>query len=200
MMKTILSVLLPTTLLLSGCSDLMVAMVEAQDKIALTPAFDRPARSTGSLGQATQSSQAAQTVTRLNDDDMRWFCMKLDSHRFPVPKGLPDGEYWSERSSPRGLHLHTVIKNSRLSQYVETVYPNGQVRSRHDLNTQGEAEGWSNGYTPDGRLQSRLLYRNGIVTRLQLYNRAGRLEKDEIIDCAARTRTPVAVQPDNAKP
>jgi len=200
MMKTILSVLLPTTLLLSGCTDLIVAMVEAQDKIGLAPEFGRPARNTGSLGQATPSSQAVQTPTRLNDDDMRWFCMKLDSHRFPVPKGLPDGEYWSERPSPRGLYLHTVIKNSRLSQYVETVYPNGQVRSRHDLNTQGEAEGWSNGYTPDGRLQSRLLYRNGIVTRLQAYNRAGRLEKDEIIDCAAHTRTPVAVQPDNAKP
>lgn len=42
--------------------------------------------------------------------------------------------------------------------------------------------------------------RNGTVTRLQTYNRAGRLEKDEIIDCAARTRMPVAVRPDGAKP
>ena len=111
----------------------------------------------------------------------------------PLPKGLSDGKYrW-----PPGGDRRVVIKNGRPAQ-LEIFHPNGRVRTRHSYNAQGEIEGWSHGYLSHGTL--RLLYRNGIVTRLQAYNRAGRLEKDEIIDCAARTKTPVAAEPDNAKP
>lgn len=113
----------------------------------------------------------------------------------PLPKGLSDGKYrW-----PPGGDRWIVIKNGRPSQ-LEIFYPNGRVRTRHSYNAQGEIEGWSHGYLSDGTLRLRLLYRHGIVTRLQAYNRAGRLEKDEIIDCTARTKPPVAVWPDNAKP
>ena len=113
----------------------------------------------------------------------------------PLPKGLSAGKYrW-----PPGGDRWVVIKNGRPSQ-LEIFHPNGRVRTRHSYNAQGEIEGWSHGYLSDGTLRLRLLYRNGTVTRLQTYNRAGRLEKDEIIDCAARTRTPVAVRPDGAKP
>ena len=113
----------------------------------------------------------------------------------PLPKGLSDGKYrW-----PPGGDRRVVIKNGRPLQ-LEIFHPNGRVRTRHSYNAQGEIEGWSHGYLSDGTLRLRLLYRNGTVTRLQTYNRAGRLEKDEIIDCAARTRTPVAVRPDGAKP
>ena len=113
----------------------------------------------------------------------------------PLPKGLSDGKYrW-----PPGGDRRVVIKNGRPLQ-LEIFHPNGRVRTRHSYNAQGEIEGWSHGYLSDGTLRLRLLYRNGIVTRLQVYNRAGRLEKDEIIDCTARTKPPVAVRPDNAKP
>ena len=113
----------------------------------------------------------------------------------PLPKGLSDGKYrW-----PPGGDRWVVIKNGRPSQ-LEIFHPNGRVRTRHSYNAQGEIEGWSHGYLSDGTLRLRLLYRNGIVTRLQVYNRAGRLEKDEIIDCATRTRTPVVVRSDGAKP
>ena len=113
----------------------------------------------------------------------------------PLPKGLSDGKYrW-----PPGGDRRVVIKNGRPAQ-LEIFHPNGRVRTRHSYNAQGEIEGWSHGYLSDGTLRLRLLYRNGIVTRLQAYNRAGRLENDEIIDCAARTKTPVAAEPDNAKP
>ncbi len=113
----------------------------------------------------------------------------------PLLKGLSDGKYrW-----PPGGDRRVVIKNGRPAQ-LEIFHPNGRVRTRHSYNAQGEIEGWSHGYLSDGTLRLRLLYRNGIVTRLQAYNRAGRLEKDEIIDCAARTKTPVAAEPDNAKP
>ena len=113
----------------------------------------------------------------------------------PLSKGLSDGKYrW-----PPGGDRRVVIKNGRPAQ-LEIFHPNGRVRTRHSYNAQGEIEGWSHGYLSDGTLRLRLLYRNGIVTRLQAYNRAGRLEKDEIIDCAARTKTPVAAEPDNAKP
>ena len=113
----------------------------------------------------------------------------------PLPKGRADGKYrW-----PPGGDRRVVIKNGRPAQ-LEIFHPNGRVRTRHSYNAQGEIEGWSHGYLSDGTLRLRLLYRNGIVTRLQAYNRAGRLEKDEIIDCAARTKTPVAAEPDNAKP
>ena len=113
----------------------------------------------------------------------------------PLPEGLPDGKYrW-----PPGGDRRVVIKNGRPAQ-LEIFHPNGRVRTRHSYNAQGEIEGWSHGYLSDGTLRLRLLYRHGIVTRSQLYNRAGRLEKDEIIDCTARTKPPVAVRPDNAKP
>ena len=113
----------------------------------------------------------------------------------PLPEGRPDGK---SRWPPWGNRL-VVIKHGRPSQ-LEIFHPNGRVRTLHSYNAQGEIEGWSHGYLSDGTLRLRLLYRHGIVTRLQAYNRAGRLEKDEIIDCAARTRTPVAAEPDNAKP
>ena len=134
-------------------------------------------------------------LTAENEESLR-MCEKQHVHILPpLPKGLSDGKY---RWPPRG-DRQVIIKNGRLLQ-LEIFHPNGRVRTRHSYNARGEIEGWSHGYLPDGTLRLRLLYRNGIVTRLQAYNRAGRLEKDEIIDCAARTRTPVAVRPDNAKP
>ena len=134
-------------------------------------------------------------LTAENEESLR-MCEKQHARILPpLPKGLSDGKYrW-----PPGGDRWVVIKNGRPSQ-LEIFYPNGRVRTRHSYNAQGEIEGWSHGYLSDGTLRLRLLYRNGTVTHLQTYNRAGRLEKDEIIDCAARTRTPVAVRPDGAKP
>ncbi|WP_153711044.1 hypothetical protein [Eikenella corrodens] len=133
--------------------------------------------------------------TAENEESLR-MCEKQHARILPpLPEGLPDGKYrW-----PPGGDRQVVIKNGRPLQ-LEIFHPNGRVRTRHSYNAQGEIEGWSHGYLSDGTLRLRLLYRNGTVTRLQAYNRAGRLEKDEIIDCAARTRTPVAVRSSSAKP
>ena len=134
-------------------------------------------------------------LTAENEESLR-MCEKQHARILPpLPEGLPDGK---SRWPPGGDWL-VVIKNGRPLQ-LEIFHPNGRVRTRHSYNAQGEIEGWSHGYLSDGTLRLRLLYRNGTVTHLQTYNRAGRLEKDEIIDCAARTRTPVAVRPDGAKP
>ena len=134
-------------------------------------------------------------LTAENEESLR-MCEKQHARILPpLPEGLPDSKY---RWPPGGDRL-VVIKNGRPLQ-LEIFHPNGRVRTRHSYNAQGEIEGWSHGYLSDGTLRLRLLYRNGTVTHLQTYNRAGRLEKDEIIDCAARTRTPVAVRPDGAKP
>ncbi|WP_141749138.1 MULTISPECIES: hypothetical protein [unclassified Eikenella] len=134
-------------------------------------------------------------LTAENEESLR-MCEKQHARILPqLPEGLPDGKYrW-----PPGGDRQVVIKNGRPSQ-LEIFHPNGRVRTRHSYNAQGEIEGWSHGYLSDGTLRLRLLYRNGTVTRLQAYNRAGRLEKDEIIDCATRTRTPVVVRSDGAKP
>ena len=134
-------------------------------------------------------------LTAENEESLR-MCEKQHARILPpLPEGLLDGKYrW-----PPGGDRQVVIKNVRLPQ-LEIFHPNGRVRTRHSYNAQGEIEGWSYGYLSDGTLRLRLLYRNGTITRLQAYNRAGRLEKEEIIDCAARTRTPVAVQPSSAKP
>ena len=130
-----------------------------------------------------------------NEESLR-MCEKQHARILPpLPEGLPDSKYrW-----PPGGDRQVVIKNGRPLK-LEIFHPNGRVRTRHSYNAQGEIEGWSHGYLSDGTLRLRLLYRHGTVTRLQVYNRAGRLEKDEIIDCVARTRTPVAAEPDNAKP
>ena len=134
-------------------------------------------------------------LTAENEESLQ-MCEKQHARILPpLPEGLPDSKY---RWSPGG-DRQVVIKNGRPLQ-LEIFHPNGRVRTRHSYNAQGEIEGWSHGYLSDGTLRLRLLYRSGTVTRLQTYNRAGRLEKDEIIDCAARTRTPVAVRPDGAKP
>ena len=134
-------------------------------------------------------------LTAENEESLR-MCEKQHARILPpLPEGLPDGKYrW-----PPGGDRQVVIKNGRPSQ-LEIFHPNGRVRTRHSYNAQGEIEGWSHGYLSDGTLRLRLLYRNGIVTRLQAYNRAGRLEKDEIIDWASRTFPPVAVRPDTAIP
>ena len=147
------------------------------------------------LAGCTASVRNLPALTAENEESLQ-MCEKQHARILPpLPEGLPDGKYcW-----PPGGDRQVVIKNGRPSQ-LEIFHPNGRVRTRHSYNARGEIEGWSHGYLPDGTLRLRLLYRNGIVTRLQAYNRAGRLEKDEIIDCAARTRTPVAVRPDNAKP
>lgn len=134
-------------------------------------------------------------LTAENEESLR-MCEKQHARILPpLPEDLSDGKYrW-----PPGGDRRVVIKNGRPLQ-LEIFHPNGRVRTRHSYNAQGEIEGWSHGYLPDGTLRLRLLYRHGTVTRLQVYNRAGRLEKDEITDCAARTKTPVAAEPDNAKP
>ena len=147
------------------------------------------------LAGCTASVRNLPALTAENEESLR-MCEKQHVRILPpLPEGLPDGKYrW-----PPGEDRQVVIKNGQPAQ-LEIFHPNGRVRTRHSYNAQGEIEGWSHGYLSDGTLRLRLLYRNGIVTRLQVYNRAGRLEKDEIIDCAARTRTPVAVRPDGAKP
>lgn len=68
-----------------------------------------------------------------------------------------------------GRRIKAKIKNHCLDEEVFIYYPNGQLHSHTPL-VDGLAEGWSNGYLPDGTLRTRILYQKGETKLIQIYN------------------------------
>ena len=67
------------------------------------------------------------------------------------PSGTPDGAY-SIRAS-NGRVLKSIVKN-------------------------GVAQGWSQGYTEQGILRTRILYRDGHIVRAQTLDASGKMERE----------------------
>ncbi|WP_225747444.1 hypothetical protein [Eikenella sp. Marseille-P7795] len=136
-------------------------------------------------GQRTLSNRATNAMSAML---VRNSCRKVEAANYPLPAGTPNGAFTSKRNA---RYYRTVARNGYASQYLETFYANGKTSARVELNANGLAEGWSNGYDEQGRLRTRMLYRDGYTTRSQAYNtQNGQIERDNLIDCAAGTITP----------
>lgn len=91
------------------------------------------------------------------------------------PSGTPDGAY-SIRSS-NGRVLKSIVKNGVFDHFVDIYHPNGKLHS-HTPVENGVAQGWSQGYTEQGILRTRILYRDGHIVRAQTLDASGKMERE----------------------
>lgn len=91
------------------------------------------------------------------------------------PSGTPDSAY-SIRSS-NGRVLKSIVKNGVFDRFVDIYHPNGKLHS-HTPVENGVAQGWSQGYTEQGILRTRILYRDGHVVRAQTLDASGKMERE----------------------
>lgn len=89
--------------------------------------------------------------------------------------GTPDGAY-SIRSS-NGRVLKSIVKNGVFDRFVDIYHPNGKLHS-HTPVENGVAQGWSQGYTEQGILRTRILYRDGHIVRAQTLDASGKVERE----------------------
>ncbi|AUI66366.1 MULTISPECIES: hypothetical protein [Glaesserella] len=75
-----------------------------------------------------------------------------------------------------GRRIKAKIKNHCIDEEVFIYHQNGQLHSNTPL-VNGLAEGWSNGYTMDGVLRTRILYQKGETKLIQVYHN-GQLVKE----------------------
>lgn len=90
------------------------------------------------------------------------------------PKFVKNGEL--DEVASNGRRIKAKIKNHCIDKEVFIYYPNGQLHSHTPL-VDGLAEGWSNGYTQDGILRTRILYQKGEAKLMQVYH-YGQLVKE----------------------
>ena len=91
------------------------------------------------------------------------------------PSGTPDGAY-SIRSS-NGRVLKSIVKNGVFDRFVDIYHPNGKLHS-HTPVENGVAQGWSQGYTEQSILRTRILYRDGHIVRAQTLDASGKMERE----------------------
>lgn len=91
------------------------------------------------------------------------------------PSGTPDGAY-SIRSS-NGRVLKSIVKNGVFNRFVDIYHPNGKLHS-HTPVENGVAQSWSQGYTEQGILRTRILYRDGHIVRAQTLDASGKMERE----------------------
>ena len=91
------------------------------------------------------------------------------------PSGTPDGAY-SIRSS-NGRVLKSIVKNGVFDRFVDIYHPNGKLHS-HTPVENGVAQGWSQGYTEQSILRTRILYRDGHIIRAQTLDASGKVERE----------------------
>lgn len=91
------------------------------------------------------------------------------------PSGTPDGAY-SIRSS-NGRVLKSIVKNGVFNRFVDIYHPNDKLHS-HTPVENGVAQSWSQGYTEQGILRTRILYRDGHIVRAQTLDASGKMERE----------------------
>ncbi|MDO4430724.1 MAG: hypothetical protein Q4B95_05440 [Lonepinella koalarum] len=92
-----------------------------------------------------------------------------------VPQGTPDGEFSGAHSS-NGRTFKTFVKNGYIDKYFDIYHPNGKLHS-HTVLIDGIAQGWSFGYTPEGILRTKVLYKDGTVIESILLDEKGSVVK-----------------------
>ena len=91
------------------------------------------------------------------------------------PSGTPDGAYGIRSSN--GRVLESIVKNGVFDRFVDIYHPNGKLHS-HTPVENGVAQGWSQGYTEQGILRTRILYRDGHIVRAQTLDASGKMERE----------------------
>lgn len=89
------------------------------------------------------------------------------------PAGTPDGPF--SITATNGRVLKSMVRNGRFDKFVDIYHPNGKLHS-HTLIKDGIPFGWSQGYTENGQLRTRILYENGRVVKFQRFDASGKLE------------------------
>ena len=91
------------------------------------------------------------------------------------PSGTPDGAFSTRASN--GRVLKSIVKNGVFDRFVDIYHPNGKLHS-HTPVEHGVAQGWSQGYTEQGILRTRILYRDGHIIRAQTLDASGKVERE----------------------
>ncbi|STO55280.1 Uncharacterised protein [Canicola haemoglobinophilus] len=76
-----------------------------------------------------------------------------------------------------GRRIKSKTKNHCIDEEVFIYHPNGQLHSNTPL-VDGLADGWSNGYTENGILRTKILYQKGYTILIQVYNNDGQIVKE----------------------
>lgn len=93
------------------------------------------------------------------------------------PAGTPDGAFSTTDSN--GRVLKSVVRGGVFDEFVDVYHPNGKLHS-HTPMKNGAAQGWSQGYTEQGVLRTRVLYENGRVVKTQLLDEKGKVLRQQV--------------------
>ncbi|MGX3067472.1 hypothetical protein [Ursidibacter arcticus] len=102
-----------------------------------------------------------------------------DEYRFKPKQCSPNLKKNGELDEvvSNGRRIKAKIKNHCIDEEVFIYHPNGKLHSNTPL-VNGIAEGWSNGYSIEGLLQSKILYKQGKTILIQVYDPKGQMVKE----------------------
>lgn len=129
------------------------------------------------LAEITDTLSAS--LTPQYEKEVRNSQTTMPDYHIPVhkaPEGTPDGEF--EFQDSKGRTAKTFVKNGIFDKYGDVYYPNGQLHSHTPL-VNGIAHGWSQGYTENGKLRTKILYHNGSAIHWILYDENGNIIKEQ---------------------
>lgn len=123
------------------------------------------------LGSICTNAFADNTVQTLSINELP------PQHRFkPKQCSLSEfpenGEF--DQTGSTGRRIKAKVKNHCLDEEVFIYHPNGQLHSNTPLRD-SLADGWSIGYTPNGIMQTKILYQQGKTVLMQRYDLHGKL-------------------------
>lgn len=87
------------------------------------------------------------------------------------PSGTSDGAYSTRASN--GRVLKSIVKNGVFDRFVDIYHPNGKLHSHTPVEN-----GVAQGYTEQGILRTRILYRDGHIIRAQTLDASGKVERE----------------------
>lgn len=91
------------------------------------------------------------------------------------PQGTPDGPF--SITAANGRVLKSMVRHGKFDQFVDIYYPNGRLHS-HTPIKDGIPFGWSQGYTENGQIRTRIFYENGRAVKFQRFDVSGKLEAE----------------------
>ncbi|ASK26695.1 hypothetical protein BG910_02090 [Neisseria chenwenguii] len=83
---------------------------------------------------------------------------------------------------PNGLVLQYKVKNGKPANTIDIYYPNGNLET-HMKFRNSLANGWSQGYAPDGAKRTEFLYKKGRAVKYKTFRPDGSLNTKGSVDC-----------------